>query len=315
MRDFPRGQIFPLRSTLPSSRFLPYLALAFGVLVLGFSAIFVRWAAAPGPVMALYRLGMANLILTPAFLRHRRRSRAPLSRGWLLFPLLGGVMTALDHTVWNAALDHTTAANATLLNNTAPLWVALVAWLLFHERLRPLFWAGLALALAGAAAVLGSDFLADARLGWGDLLAVFSGLFYAGYFLATQRGRERLDTLSYIWITGVFSTITLLGLSLASRQPLTGYPAQTYLAFLGAAVISQLGGYLSVCYALGKLPASVVSPTMIGQPVVTALLALPLLGEALNPIQVLGGLTVLGGIYLVHFSRLEPRSRENPPAA
>jgi drug/metabolite transporter (DMT)-like permease len=86
-------------------------------------------------------------------------------------------------------------------------------------------------------------------------------------------------------------------------MPLTGYSPQTYLAFLGAALVSQVGGYLSVGYALGHLPASVVSPTMIGQPLVTTILAIPLLGETLSPAQLLGGASVLLGIYLVHRSR------------
>ena len=84
---------------------------------------------------------------------------------------------------------------------------------------------------------------------------------------------------------------------------MTGYSTQTYLAFLAAAIVSQTGGYLAVGYALGHLPASLVAPTMIGQPVVTALLAIPLLGEALITSQWLGGLSVLVGIYLVHRSR------------
>jgi drug/metabolite transporter (DMT)-like permease len=101
----------------------------------------------------------------------------------------------------------------------------------------------------------------------------------------------------------VIAALTLLVISLGLRMPLTGYPPQTYLAFLGAALISQIGGYLSIGYALGHLPASIVSPTMIGQPVVTALLAIPLLGEALRTEQWIGGLVVLVGIYLVHRSR------------
>jgi drug/metabolite transporter (DMT)-like permease len=43
---------------------------------------------------------------------------------------------------------------------------------------------------------------------------------------------------------------------------------------------------------------------MIGQPVVTALLAIPLLGEALRTEQWVGGIVVLVGIYLVHRSRM-----------
>jgi drug/metabolite transporter (DMT)-like permease len=61
-------------------------------------------------------------------------------------------------------------------------------------------------------------------------------------------------------------------------------------------------GYVSVGYALGHLPASLVAPTMVGQPVMTALLAIPLLGETLTPVQWIGGAAVLVGIVLVHRS-------------
>ena len=137
----------------------------------------------------------------------------------------------------------------------------------------------------------------------GDMLAVAAGVFYAGYFLVTEVGRKKLDTLTYVWMVDLIAAITLLLISLGMNMPLTGYPPQTYLAFLGAALVSQVGGYLSIGYALGHLPASIVSPTLIGQPVVTALLAIPLLGEALRTEQLLGGLFVLLGIYLVHRSR------------
>jgi drug/metabolite transporter (DMT)-like permease len=283
---------------------LPYLALGLGILSLGFSAIFVRWANAPGPVMAFYRIGIATLVLAPFFGWRLRQGRRLLPY-MILFPLAGGLFTALDHAVFNTSILMTSAANATLLNNTAPLWVALTAWLFLKERLTRGFWIGLGFALAGAVIVLGSDFLLHPSLGLGDLLALGSGMFYGGYFLITQRGRQHMDTLTYVWLVNLSTTLILLGISLGLRQPLTGYSPQTYLAFAGAAVVSQVFGYLSVGYALGHLPASMVSPTMIGQPVLTALLAIPLLGEGLHWSQITGGATVLLGIYLVHRSRQE----------
>ncbi len=288
----------------PKHPLFPYLALGVGILSLGFSAIFVRWADAPGPVMAFYRIGLATLVLAPAFYRRFRSTGATFRRYILVFPLLGGLATALDHATWNTAVLYTSAANATLLGNTAPLWVALAAWYLLRERLKRPFWIGLAFTLGGAAIVLGRDFFHDPTFGWGDLLALLAGIFYAAYFLVTQRGRQHMDTLSYIWLVNLSSTLILLGVSLLLRMPLSGYPLQSYLAFLGAALVSQVGGYLSIGYALGHLPASVVSPTMIGQPVVTAILAIPLLGETLHWSQWLGGLSVLVGIYLVHRSRV-----------
>jgi drug/metabolite transporter (DMT)-like permease len=279
--------------------------LVFGIIALGFSALFVRWANAPGPVVGFYRLGLSTLILIPFFIV-RRRTGTPNHRAILTFPILGGFLTALDHGFWNTSVNFTSAANATLLANTAPLWVALFAWLVWHERLKAYFWIGLVLTLAGAAVVLGTDILRHATFDIGDLLALTAGVFYAGYFLVTQRGRIHWDTLSYIWIVGLVSSLCLLGFSLALRMPITWYPLKSYLAFLGAALISQTGGYLAVGYALGHLPASQVSPTMLGQPVITALLAISLLGESLQASQVLGGLAVLAGIYLVHVSRQKP---------
>jgi drug/metabolite transporter (DMT)-like permease len=293
-------------SSSPSRPWLPYLVLGFGVIALGFSALFVRWANAPGPVVGFYRIGLSTLILLPFFMI-RRRTGVKITWAILIFPILGGVLTALDHGFWNTSVNFTSAANATLLANTAPLWVALFAYLVWKEHLKMAFWLGLILTVIGAAIVLGTDFLRNGSLGIGDLLAIAAGCFYAGYFLVTQRGRVHWDTLSYIWIVSLVSTICLLLISLGFGMPITGYPIQSYLAFLGAALVSQTGGYLAVGYALGHLPASLVAPTMLGQPVVTALLAIPLLGESLGVGQIIGGLAVLAGIYIVHSSRENPQ--------
>lgn len=257
--------------------------------------------------MGVYRLGIASLVMAPLFI-FRRWGKARLTKWALFFALLGGLLTALDHAFWNTAVLYTTAANATLFGNTAPLWVALIAWLIFKERLKPMFWIGLALTLTGAAIVLGSDFLLHPDLGTGDMIALGAAIFYGGYLLVTQRGRQHLDTLSYVWLVSLSSALILLGVSLGMELPLTGFSSQTYLAFLGAALVSQVLGYLAVAYALGHLPASLVSPTLIGQPVVTALLSIPFLGEVMSPAQWIGGVGVLAGIYLVHHNRQEPTS-------
>ncbi|RPI86819.1 MAG: DMT family transporter [Chloroflexi bacterium] len=293
----------------PTRSLFPYLALLSGILALGFSAIFVRWANAPAPVMGVYRLAIAALFLTPFYLRNNRKN-GKLRKEFLIFPVGAGLLTAFDHGLFNLSISYTTAGNAALLSNTSPLWVALVAWLFFKEKLKRGFWVGLILALFGAIIVLGSDFLLHPQLGIGDLIALASAGFYAGYYLITQLGRERIDTLTYIWIVEVTACAGLLVWSLISRAPLTGYPVKTYLAFIGAGLFSQTVGYLSVAYALGHLPASMVAPTMIGQPIVTALIAVPILNEVLTPVQLIGGGVVLAGIYLVHKSRQRAAAEE-----
>lgn len=295
----------------PPRRFIPYLALLFGILTISFSGIFVHWSQAPGVVTSFYRMVIAVALLAPlVWWRVRKYGMLRVNIGrpsrLLLFPLVGGVFTAFDLGGWSTALEYTSIANATLLNNIAPLWVALFATFVWREKLRRGLWVGLVLTLLGAAVVLGSDLLQHPQLGIGDGIALASSLFWAGYFLITQRGRVFFDTLVYLWLMECGAAAALLIFCLLTGQPMAGYDASTWLAIVAAALGPQITGHFLIAYALGHLPASIVSPTMISQPVLTALLAIPLAGQALQPAQVLGGIVVLAGIYLVNISRSAP---------
>ncbi len=291
---------------------LAYLALGAGIFALSFSAMFVRWAHAPGPVTAFYRLFFSIFLLLPFFAPRLKTNQAIWSRS-IVFPLLAGIFTACDLGLWTASLSYTTASNATLLGNTAPLWVALGAWLILKQKLTPGFWRGLVLALLGAVLIMGTDFILHPRFGIGDVMAVTTGIFYGGYFLFTEKSRAHFDPVSHIWIAGVGASITLLIINMALQYPLSGYPTQTWLIFLSTSIVSQLIGYMSLAYALGHLPASVVSPTMILQPVVTTVLAIPLLGEIPSIWQGVGGVIALVGIYIVNQSHNQ-RPVETPNA-
>ena len=179
-----------------------FLALAAGVLAISFTAIFTKWAAVPGPIAAMYRMGIAAIVLSIPFLRHFRhlpRTTYP-SLSWGVF---GGLWFAANLGLLNSALRLTSAANATLLDNTAPIWVGLGAMVFFRERLGLRYWTGLALALLGAAIVMGMRFSAGLVVRRGDALAFVGALFYAGYLLNTQRGRTELDPITYPWLVAV----------------------------------------------------------------------------------------------------------------
>jgi drug/metabolite transporter (DMT)-like permease len=297
-------------------KLLPYISLLAAILALSLSSLFVRWSAASGPVTSFYRMALASIFMFPFVQRHKQKESQPI-RGWikwLPFALVGGMFIALDHYTWSLSINLTKVANATFLNNMAPLWVAMFAALVWKEKLFKSFWFGLALTLTGAGLILGVDLLYKPQLSSGDFIALFSSLFYGGYFLTTQLGRSKVDTLPYVWSVTTISAFVLFFLNLATHQPTSGFPTTTYLIFLGSALISQTIGYFSVGYALGHLPASVVSPTMIGQPMLTALLAIPLAGEPLTLDMAAGGLLVLTGIFLVNRNK-SSRTSETASAA
>ena len=287
--------------------FRPYLALVLAILSLGMSAIFVRWANAPSAVTNAYRMGIASLLLAGPFFQ-RVRIRGGISKRGLWFAVMAGMFFAADLFLWTQGVNLSGATNPTLLANTAPVWVGLGALVLFRERHAMVFWLGVGLAFAGAAVILGVDGLRDVSLGVGSLYGLAAGVFYAGYFLLTQRGRESLDAVTYFWPSAFTSAICMVVVALALGQPFTGYSSQTYLNFVGLGIVTQIFGYLAISYALGRIPASLVSPTMLGQPVVTALIAGPLLGEYLQGGQILGGVMVLAGVFFAHRSRTQRAS-------
>ncbi len=287
---------------LDREQVLAYLALTVGLLAIGFSAIFIRRAEAPGTVASFYRMSIGLLVLSLPFLGRRRDLRS-LPWGELRFALLGGLFFAIDLSFWSSGVVMSGATNPTLLANTAPLWVGLGAFFIFRERLPAAFWIGLLLAMAGAALILGLDALRSLTLGLGTFFGLLAGIFYGGYFLITQRGRKALDALDYFWVSSFSSVLVLAVINFAFGQPLTGYPQATYLNLIGLGVISQGVGWFLINYAQGHLPATLVAPTLLGQPVVTGILAGPLLAEYLEPLQIAGGVTVLLGVYLVHRSR------------
>lgn len=279
-----------------------YIALFVGLSALGFSAIFVRLAQVPGSVASFYRMAIGLLSLTVPFLYIRRGKPVPAWKA-VRIAMLGGVFFAIDLIFWASGVVLSGATNPTLMSNTAPLWVGLGSLLIFRERLPTRFWIGLLVAMLGAAMVLGLDALESFELGLGTLYGLIAGVFYGGYFLITQRGRNQLDAVSYFWFSVLGAVIVIFFINLGLGHPLVGYPRSTYLALLGLGVVSQGLGWLAINYAQGHLPATIVSPTLLGQPVLTALIAGPVLGELFDPLQILGGLAVLAGVYLVHRSR------------
>jgi drug/metabolite transporter (DMT)-like permease len=274
-----------------------YLALAAGAICIGCSAIFVKLAAVSGWASAFYRVLVAGVVLTPWWLCSKPSLPSRSDLAWIL---AGGVFFALDLVLWNSSVLLIPAATATLLANNAPAWVGLGALFLFRQTLSLHFWIGLVIAMTGMVVMVGGDAWRHLSLNTGVLLAIGASFFYAAYLLTTERVRSRVDTLALNTLYVASNVILLFVMGLLLKVPLAGYPGKTWLALVGLGLISQLGGWLAINYALGHLRAAPVSVGLLGQPVVTALLAMPALGEYLTLNQGVGGALVLAGIYLVN---------------
>jgi drug/metabolite transporter (DMT)-like permease len=278
-----------------------YLALVAGIVCIAWSAIFVRWTDIPGPASAFYRMLIPALALLPTFLFDRGSTR--LNGKMLGIIALGGLFFALDLALYNTSILKTSAANATLLGNNTPIVVGLLSWLVFRKRPEAAFWLGLLLALSGTAFILWADLGKLTRFGVGDVMALGAAACFAVYLLATERVRTSTSTLGFLRLAMISSTVALLLINLALGISLRVPHGRTLWAVLGLGLISQLGGYLALTYALGHLPATITSVSLLTQGPLTAVMAAILLGEPLTWPQIVGGALVLFGVGLAHRKR------------
>ncbi|HYH39175.1 MAG TPA: DMT family transporter [Azospirillum sp.] len=276
-------------------------ALLAGALGIAFSPIFVRLSELGPTATAFWRVAFA----VPALALWMRlepdagpRSRRPSTRSDYLRLTAVGLFFAGDLACWHWSIKYTSVANATLLANFAPIFVAPVSWLLFKERFTRTFVAGLVLAITGAVVLMGQSFKLSMDALFGDALGLVTAMFYGGYILTVGRLRSEFSTATIMTWSGGVTAVALLPLALYSGESLVAGTAYGWAILLGLALFSHAGGQSLIAYALAHLPASFSSVSLLLQPAAAAVLAWGLLGEPLGPWQAAGAVIVLLGILL-----------------
>jgi drug/metabolite transporter (DMT)-like permease len=288
----------------------PLAALAVAIVAVSTSAILVRWSNAPSTVVAFYRVVLTTALLAPlAAVRYREQFRG-LDRRDVAAACVTGVALAAHFAAWFESLDWTSVAASVTLVQSQPVFVAVGAALLLDEKLSARIGVGIAITVAGVAVMSAVDFLsgaafAGARPLYGDALALVGAVMAAAYVLAGRSLRQRMALLPYVSIVYVVCSLALLAWVLLQGMPLGPYPTREWLLFLGMAVGPGILGHTVINWALAHVESSVVSVSLVGEPVGSTLLALALLGEVPHPVTLVGGAVVLGGIYVTARARAD----------
>ncbi len=279
-------------------RFRLGAGLATGVLAVSWAAILVRLAAAPALSVAAWRLVVASVpALAWAALRHRGEWRAlPVGERWRAAG--AGLALAAHFATWIGSLQLTSVAASVALVTTQPVWVALFSAAFLGERVSRRTAVGIALSLAGGVLVAGADLGTSARALAGDALAVAGAVFAALYFVAGRRARATLSLGAYVGAVYPVAALVLLAAAALAGAPLSGFSRGTWAALVLLGLVPQLIGHSLLNWSLRWLPAPLVAVAILAEPVVSTLLAVPVLGERPGPGVAAGGLLTLCGVYL-----------------
>ncbi len=281
--------------TKPSKK--AYLLLLLGIFCIGWSAIFVKLSGAPAISTGFYRFFFCFLGIIPFWIY--KKIIIPDCKTLFLIAL-GAFAFVADMALWNIAILKSSASIATLLANNAAIFVGLGTLLIFKQKLSKLYWIGLFVALTGILLVVIKDVINSPSIGIGHFMAIGGAIFYAIYLMFTQKAREKLDTINFMGWSLVFCVFFAFLLCLQQKVEMINFPLQTWLYFVALGTICHLTGWLSINYSLGHLPASIVSPALLLQPIFTTIFSYYFLTENLRLEQIVGGITVITGIYLIN---------------
>lgn len=258
----------------------------------------IRVAGAPALAIAFWRCALGVLILLPPALV--RGGRFPRGRT-LYVGIASGVALGAHFGFWISSLDYTSVAASVVLVSNTPVFVAILAYLLFGEKTTPVSFAGILVALGGTV-VISQDGSAGSAALFGNSLAILGALTFTVYVLVGRSQRSAADpvgVLPYSIVLYSAAALALLPVALLSGDRLWGYSGETWFWLAAITVGPQILGHTVFNWALRYVEASVISGTVLAEPVIASLLAWLVLSERPGIVTVIGGAVVLAGIFLL----------------
>ncbi len=263
-----------------------------------FSLVKVAMRDFPELAFNAARLVVASTVFLAAMYFTNQAPRQVSRRDWTRLVLLGVVGTCLYQLFFLGGVKRTSVGNASLITGSSPIVITLLTAYLGHERIPPLRWAGVGLAMIGLYLVVGHhvQWTPESRLG--DVLTIGSMLCWATYSVAAQ---PLLKVYSPLIVTGVsfisgsawYLIVTLPTLATTSW---TSISAGSWIAMVASGVLALSVSYLIWYTAIQRLGTTRTSVYSYLTPVVAMLVATVWIGEPIETNQLFGAGAILAGL-------------------
>ncbi|MCM8900262.1 DMT family transporter [Caldicoprobacter algeriensis] len=263
-------------------------------------------AGVPPFTMAFLRFLIASLILLPILKRLqpdtniRKEDKVPL----MLSALFGVTIYFLFET-WGIKL--TSAASASMIVASIPVFTICAEYVIYKNSISPIKWLGVLMSITGVYFIIkrGQPSENNPQALWGNLLMIGACLSWVAYILISKGLNSRLSGLALTTYQSLFGALFLLPLALLERNLWRPIPPIAWINIIYLAVFCSAISYFLYIYSLSHLDSVVVSSYVNLIPVVSALGGTFILGEEITLQQILGGLIVIAGVYVVNLKKEE----------
>ena len=279
----------------------PRLALFIGILCISIFPVIVRMNLTSGLISAFYRMAIATAVILP-FALYRKKLKVENVK--VLLPMMVcGILFASDIAVWNISIQNSSATQATLLTNLSPIWVGVFSLIFLNFRPRKSFWLGTVIALIGMTLFVGVDTILNLQLDFAFFLGILSGVLYALYILVSKSVLEKLEVITFITYSMIFSTVFLLLINIVLGEQFFGFSNKAWTSLFVQGIVCQLIAWLLISYATQNMRATRVSLSLLSQAIFATILAAIFVNEKITNIQMMGSVIILTGIATTFYEK------------
>lgn len=274
----------------------PLVPVGLGVVLFSTGPVMIAGSSVPGPVLSFWRLVIGAVVMGSLTLWWTRVSgRRPDAVGWSWAGRCG-VAFGLHQLFLVVAIKSTSVVDVTLMQVLQPIFVGVLAAILFgeHPGVRFRLWS--LVAIAGAAVVVAGSATGPSGDPVGIALAMANVAFYAVYFVWSKQARDHIDTLPFLFGVVVAAGVVVSTLVLAAGEPVTAISGHDLLIAAYIAVVPGAVGHFVTTWPLQRVPANVPPVMQLAMPFLAGGLAWLVLGQRITALHVLGGLVTIAGV-------------------
>ena len=279
----------------------PRIALFLGILCISIFPVIVRMNLTSGLISAFYRMAIATAILLPIAIY---KDKVRLENIKMLFPIaVCGILFASDIAVWNISIQNSSATQATLLTNLSPIWVGVFSFIFLSYRPKKSFWLGTLIALMGMVVFVGIETILEFKLDFAFFLGILSGLLYAIYILVSKNVLAKMNIVTFMLYSMIFSTVFLFFINVLFHENFVGFSEKAWISLFVQGVVCQLIAWLLISYATQKMRATRVSLSLLSQAIFATILAAIFVNEKITNVQMIGSVIILAGIATTFYEK------------
>ena len=230
---------------------LELVAVAF----LATGGIFIRLCEIDPIGCGFYRLFFSLPFLYP----FARKEFHLLSKKDVLILLLSGIFFATDIALAYVAFEMTSVANVNILCTLTPLTIVPVTAFLFKEKIPKFYLVGALIAIVGVILLVCGKTAPTESNYLGDVLALASSVFYAGFLLISYKLRERVSGSTILFVTGIGSSIVLFLYSSIIEGFRLPTSFRDFFLVFGLSIFMQVIGQGLLAHCQGKINVNVSS--------------------------------------------------------